>query len=316
MKNNLVLAGASGLPLLLLLFGLTAQAQLPRATADGYALPNGWKITPPTHALATEDMVLKLVTSPDDRFVIVSHSGYNPHGLVVADQKTEEATQRIKVKTTWMGMAWSPDGKTLYVSGGNANGKKDIGPTLAPVYEFSYADGKLSAEPTGKLDESIDKSKVWWSGLAYHPKKDLLYAANRGTNAEPSNVVVFNTKTRQLVTRIPVDVNPYELVFTPDGKTLFVSNWASNNISVIDTDQNRVVRTIDVGSNPNDMKLSSDGRLFVACSNDNSIHVSIPRRAERSKSSRPRSPSRLQRLYARRAGDRSSPPHLIRRQRG
>jgi len=218
-------------------------------------------------------MVLKLVTSPDNRVLIASHSGYNPHGLVVADQKSEEATQRIKVKTTWLGMAWSPDGKTLYVSGGNANGKKKIGPSLAPVYEFSYNDGKLSEAPTGQLDETIDKSKVWWSGLAYHPKKNLLYAANRGTNAEPSNVVVFDTKTHQLVTRIPVDVNPYEMVFTPDGKTLFVSNWASNNVSVIDTEQNRVVRTIDVGANPNDMKLSSDGRLFVACSNDNTIHV-------------------------------------------
>jgi YVTN family beta-propeller protein len=277
MRCSSIISCAAGTALLSLLTSLPARPQnprqLPQATADGFALPNGWKITPPSHVIPTEDMVLKLVTSPDDRVLIASHSGYNPHGLVVADQKSEEATQRIKVKTTWLGMAWSPDGKTLYVSGGNANGQKKIGPSLAPVYEFSYNAGKLSDEPTGKLDETIDKSKVWWSGLAYHPKKNLLYAANRGTNGEPSNVVVFDTKTRLLVTRIPVDVNPYELVFTPDGKTLFVSNWASNNVSVIDTEENRVVRTIDVGANPNDMKLSNDGRLFVACSNDNTIHV-------------------------------------------
>jgi YVTN family beta-propeller protein len=252
---------------------LPAYPQLPHATPDGFALPNGWKITPPGHAIATEDMVLKIVTSPDDRVLIASHSGYNPHGLLVANEKSEEAVQAIPLKTTWLGMAWSPDGKTLYVSGGNANGKKRIGGTLAPVYEFTYRDGKLSGQPTGQLNETIDKSKVWWSGLAYHPKKNLLYAANRGTGPEPSNVVVFNTKTRELVTRISVDVNPYELVFTPDGNTLFVSNWASNSVSVINTEQNRVVRTIDVGSNPNDMKMSKDGRLFVACSNDNTIHV-------------------------------------------
>jgi YVTN family beta-propeller protein len=259
---------------LLGMFGtLPVRTQLPHPTQDGYALPNGWAITPPGRFVATEDMVLKLITSPDDHLVIASHSGYNPHGLVVADQRSEEALQRIKLKTTWLGMTWSPDGHTLYVSGGNANGKKKISSTLAPIYELSYSDGKLSEEPTGRLDETIDKSKVWWSGLAYHPKKDLLYAANRGTNAAPSSVVVFNTKTRSIVTRIPVDVNPYELVFTPDGGALFVSNWASNSVSVIDTDQNRVVGTIDVGSNPNDMKLSNDGRLFVACSNDNTVHV-------------------------------------------
>jgi YVTN family beta-propeller protein len=264
------------LPVTLLLLSASAlagQAQLPHSTESGFALPNGWSITPAGRSVRTEDMVLKLVTSPDDRLVIGSHSGYNPHGLITVDQKSEEAIQRIHLKTTWLGMAWSPDGKTLYVSGGNADGQKTIGPSLAPIYEFSYSNGKLSEQPTGQLDETIDKSKVWWSGVAYHPKKDLLYAANRGTNADPSNIVVFDTKTRKLVTRIPVEVNPYELVFSPDGNTLFVSNWASNSVSVIDTRTNHVIRAIDVGANPNDMKLSADGRLFVACSNDNTIHV-------------------------------------------
>src|ERR1700755_407179 len=115
-------------------------AQLPKATPDGYALPNGWKITPPGRFVNTEDMVLKLVTSPDDRVVIASHSGYNPHGLVVADPKTDEGFHSIRLKTPWRGMAWSPDAKTLYVSGGNANGQKRIGATLAPIYEMAYAD--------------------------------------------------------------------------------------------------------------------------------------------------------------------------------
>ena len=70
-----------------------------------------------------------------------------------------------------------------------------------------------------------------------------------------------------------MDVNPYELVFSADGQTLFVSNWASNTVSVIDTNANRVKRVIDVGANPNDMKLGPDHRLFVACSNDNTVHV-------------------------------------------
>ena len=66
-------------------------------------------------AVWTEDLVLKLVTAPDGKAVIGSHSGYNPHGVVVIDTKTREVTQRIGLKTTWMGMAWSRDGKTLYV---------------------------------------------------------------------------------------------------------------------------------------------------------------------------------------------------------
>ncbi len=97
--------------------------------------------------------------------------------------------------------------------------------------------------------------KVWWSGVAYLPGKHLLYAANRGTGLGPSNVVVFDARTRQIVTRIPVEINPYATVLSKDGRRLFVSNWASESVSVIDTAANKVIRTLHVGMNPNDMKL-------------------------------------------------------------
>jgi YVTN family beta-propeller protein len=252
----------------------SVMGQLPHATPGGFDLANGWRITPAGKAIGTEDMVLKLVAAPDGKAVIASHSGFNPHGIVVIDANTEEPAQRIGLKSTWMGMAWSRDGKTLYVSGGNANSSEEAGPpTRAPIYEFSYTNGRLSERPTGQLDESIPLDQIYWSGVAYHPRKDLLYAANRGTTDAASNVVVFDTKSRRLLTRIPVEVNPYELVFSPDGETLFVSNWASRSVSIIDTASNRVTGTIAVGANPNDMKLAPDGRLFVACSNDNTIHV-------------------------------------------
>ncbi|HTB12447.1 MAG TPA: alkaline phosphatase family protein [Bryobacteraceae bacterium] len=258
-----------------IVFASAVFAQLPHPTSEGFNLANGWKISPVGKAVWTEDLVLKLVTAPDGKAVIASHSGYNPHGVVVIDAKTQEVTQRIGLKTTWMGMAWSRDGKTLYVSGGNANSSKEKGGPAqrAPIYMFSYANGKLSDQPMGQLDETIPMDRIYWSGIAIHPKKNVVYAANRGTLDAPSNVVAFDEKTGQIVARIPAEVNPYELAFTPDGDTLFVSNWASRSVTVIDTRTNRVTGTIAVGSNPNDMKISPDGRLFVACSNDNTIYV-------------------------------------------
>ena len=41
---------------------------------------------------------------------------------------------------------------------------------------------------------------------------------------------------RKLVKRIPADVNPYDLVFSPDGRSAFVSNWSSDSVSVIDVE--------------------------------------------------------------------------------
>ena len=248
--------------------------QLPGALHGGFDLPNGWRITPAGKAIATTgDLVLNMVVSPDDRIVVSSNAGYLPHGIDVFDIRTQKQIQHIELKTTWFGMAWSADGHSLFVSGGNATGAKSIAQSAAPIYVFSYANGRLSDQPVSELLETIDPKQVWWSGLAYLPGKKLLYAANRGTGTGPSNVVVFDLKSQKIVTRIPVEINPYQTVLTPDGKRLFVSNWASQSVSAIDTGTNKVIRTLHVGMNPNDMKLSSDGRLFVACSNDNTVHV-------------------------------------------
>jgi YVTN family beta-propeller protein len=251
-------------------FTFQASGQIPQAITGGYELPNGWRLTPLGRAIPTEDMVLNVSLAPDRKTVVALHSGFNPHGLVVVDAHSEEAAQRIRLKSAWLGLAWHPNGKKLYVSGGNANGKN---PTRAPIYIFGYENGRLSAEPAGTLEESIDTSQLYWSGLVHHRTKPLLFAANRGTGAGPSNVVAFDTSTGKLTGRIPVEVNPYALVLSDNGQTLYVSNWGSDSISVIDVDTMRVTGRIAVGDNPNDMVLAKDGRLFVSCANDNTIVV-------------------------------------------
>ena len=248
--------------------------RLPRRYEGGVDLPNGWRITPAGKAIATMgDLVTNLAVSPDNRVVIAVNSGFQPHGLSLFDTKTHERVQQIELPSTWLGMAWSSDGRRLYVSGGNRSGNMNLADPVAPIYEFTYANGRLSDRPAGKFVETIDPKLVWWSGVAYLPSSHRLYAANRGTGTGPSNVVVFDAKTHQIITRIPVEVSPYQTVLTPDGTHLFVSNWSSESVSVIDTSTNQVIRTLQVGMNPNDMKLSLDGRLFVACSNDNTVYV-------------------------------------------
>jgi YVTN family beta-propeller protein len=254
-----------------LLFVCSAFAQqLPRAIPGGYDLPNGWRITPLGRNIQTEDMLLNISVAPDRKSAIALHSGFNPHGIVVVDTRSEEAVQRIPLKSAWLGLAWQPDGKRLYVSGGNANGRT---PTRAPIYVFDYQNGRLSERPAATLEETVDTSELYWSGLTHHRTKPLLFAANRGTGAGPSNVVVFDTAAGTLKERIPVEVNPYALVLSDNGQTLYVSNWGSDSVSVIDVNSLRVTGRIAVGDNPNDMVLSKDGRLFVSCSNDNTVVV-------------------------------------------
>jgi YVTN family beta-propeller protein len=254
-----------------LLFPVLLAAQVPQAIPGGYSLPNGWRITPLGKSLETNDMVLNATAAPDGAAVIAMHAGYNPHGIVVVDTKTEEIVQRIPLKSAWFGLAWSSDGKRLFVSGGNANG--DRNPTRAPIYVFDYANGRLSNEPSARLEETVETNQLFWSGVAHHPRKNILYAANRGTGFGTGNVVAFDSTSGKMLGRIPVEMIPYDLVVTPDGKTLYVSNLASKSVSVIDTAAMKVTASIAVDSNPNQMVLSDDGLLYVACSNDNTVVV-------------------------------------------
>lgn len=241
-------------------------AELPGPVAGGYLLPNGWRITPVGKAVPTEDLVLNLLPSPDGRVVVGVTCGYNPHGLVVVDVKTDEPVQRIPLPTAWLGLAWHPDGTKLYVSGGNNSSKEGI---RAPVYVFGYKDGRLTEQPLATLSDEIRPEQIFWSGLAHHPTKNVLFAANRTAN----QVAVFDSATGKLIGRIPTEQNPYDVALSSDGKTLYCSNWGSDTVSVIDTEMSKVAATISVGDNPNDIALSEDGRLFVCCSNDNTVVV-------------------------------------------
>ncbi|MCC6394710.1 MAG: beta-propeller fold lactonase family protein [Bryobacterales bacterium] len=257
--------------LLLLVTSLPLLAQSTGVIPAAIDLPNGWRITPVGRHVVTDDYILNVSNTPDGRGIIALNSGYNPHGLSVIDPKNVEITGRIGLKSSWFGMAWAPDGQTLYVSGGN--GQSRTHPTAAPIYAFGYANGKLTAQPVKEFHHRLPMDEIYWSGLVHHPAKPLLYAANRHTKAVPGHVVVFNTESGERVAEIPTEIHPYDVVLDSSGHTLYVSNWASESVSVIDTRTNTVKSVIKVGRNPNDMVLGKDGRLFVACSNENSVYV-------------------------------------------
>ena len=237
-------------------------AQAPHPILGGYSLPNGWQITPVGRAIATEDLILNLTASKDNRIVVAQHGGFKPHGLLVIDSASEEAVQRIGLHSSWLGLAWSNDGSKLYVSGGNASGPKHTS-DIAPIYTFGYSNGRLTEKPLSEWRDTLRPELVYWTGLAMHPKRISSMRPIAGYPL-PGHVSVFNTDTGKIVQNINVDISPYDLQFNDSGTLLYVSNWGSGSISVVDTAAGKTIATMPTGGNPNDMELGYGRWLYVS----------------------------------------------------
>jgi YVTN family beta-propeller protein len=94
-------------------------------------------------------------------------------------------------------------------------------------------------------------------------------------SAEPSGVAVIDTATNTVVTTIEVGARPSAALCSPDGRHVYVPNWAKDTsgrpgvLSVIATDTNTVVATVELSSNaaiPSGGAMTPDGRaVYVAC---------------------------------------------------
>jgi DNA-binding beta-propeller fold protein YncE len=79
-------------------------------------------------------MPLAMVLSPDGRKVLVLLNGYREQGVQVVDRATGRVDQTLVQAAAFLGIAFSPDGRTLYASGGN----QDV------VYRYAWRDDRAT----------------------------------------------------------------------------------------------------------------------------------------------------------------------------
>src|ERR1700691_2567802 len=100
----------------------------------GFLLNSGWRVKPAGTEIPLDTLPMSSLLSKNGRFLIVLNGGYNPPSLSVLDTKDGHEIGRTGVPDAWLGLALSPNGKTLWVGGG----------AQASVFEFSLDDsGKL-----------------------------------------------------------------------------------------------------------------------------------------------------------------------------
>lgn len=271
----------------------TASLRTAAGLAPGESLLfNGWGLTPAGHHVRLNgDMPLKMVVSPDGTTLAVVTGGFNNTGLELLDLGGRTSTQFLPLARAFNGLAFSGDGKQLFVTGGAsgevhafdlANGRAGAGRHAVPG-----DGGSAAAEGKGNAGTAGDAGgAVFLAGIAVHPRTGRLYVCNEASH----EIWVVDPASLRLEARIPAGLHPHSAAFGADRRHLYVSNWGSRSVSVIDTERNRRIRDISVGIRPNDMALAPDGRLFVACSGDNTVYVIQTRALETPEA--PASPAR------------------------
>ncbi len=255
-----------------LLVGSTfaATAQPPAKT---YTLHNGWKVTPAGELHEIAQMPIGVALSPDRKQFAFACAGYGAHTLTLISAQTGKIQQVLPVDSAWNGVAWSPDGATLYLSGG---GQPKIH-VFTKHESGQFAPSTPIAIPGLFHEQKKGLDQSYLSGLVVSPDGSTLYAGNFATDA----IYAISLPDGAIKTQRKLDTNahPYCLRLSPDGTSLYVTQGALASVSVLSLTDLSTLKTIDTDKHPNDMVFAPDGRLFVSCANSDCVDVIDPETA-------------------------------------
>jgi len=269
--------------------GAAGAAQIPSATPahPPYFSPlaTGLRLDPVGDFVDLGSMPLAMALSPGGDRLVVVLSGWREQGIQVVDVKSMRVTQTLQQPAAFYGLAFSSDGRELYVSGGNED----------DIFCYTWQDGvatfarKIALTDKNaekKTDTDKDKDKVKFgsrypAGLAASRHGKLLYVAE---NVGDSLAVVEPT-SGQVVQRLPTDHYPYGVVTASDGR-VYVSAWGAQTVSIFRERKNGDGRLINegrlrVGFRPSALLVNASGsRLYVALAGTDQIAV-VDTRAKR-----------------------------------
>src|SRR5688500_16547954 len=122
---------------------LASQSSPPREQVGplqggGFLLNSGWKLQPAGRQVLLDTFPMASALSKDGKYLLVLNGGYNPPSITVLQADTMQEVGRTPVPDAWLGLGFSPDGKSVYVGGGSR----------ASVFEFSWDNGKLQPART------------------------------------------------------------------------------------------------------------------------------------------------------------------------
>ena len=226
-------------------------------------LPNGLRLDAVAPTTTLGSMPLTMVAAPEADRVVLLLNGWREQGIQVVDRRTGAVLQTIQQAAAFLGLAFAPDGRTLYASGGN----QDV------VYRYSWHDGKATlADSLVLAAKPKDRPGTRYpAGLALSANGALLYVAENLADS----LAVIDVASGRVVQRLATERYPVGVVVAPTG-TVYVSAWGGNTLSIFTPRDGQLTATrrLPVGRHPSTMLLSADGaRLFVCSGSTDRVAV-------------------------------------------
>jgi YVTN family beta-propeller protein len=253
------------------LVSATVQAQTvtQAAGAKMKQLPTGVYLDPIGDFVDLGSMPLAMAVAPGGDYLVVLLAGWREQGIQVVDLKTKQVTQTLTQPAAFIGLAFSPDGQSLYVSGGNDDS----------IYCYTW--NGSSATYQRKINLAVkapDKPGTRYpAGLAISNNGKLLYVAENLSDS----VAVIDLSTSTVVQRLRTGHYPYAIAVSSAGR-VYVSAWGGQTVTVFRAGAGGKLNAagrISVGRHPSALLLNPSGsRLFVALATTDQVAIVDTRR--------------------------------------
>jgi YVTN family beta-propeller protein len=249
--------------------------------SGGFLLNSGWRLQPAGKQLPLDTFPMATALSPDGRYLLVLHAGYQPPSIAVIETGSAAVLGRVPLEDAWLGLTFSPSGDRVYASGASK----------AAIFEFTFRDGKLQSARTFSLSAPGRRTPQDFTGdIAFSPDGRLLYASDMFHDS----ILVVNPQSGTVIQRIKTGRRPYRILFHPDGKSFFVTHWTDGSLGQYDTSTGTQLANVRLGPHPTDMVWRAGGsqttagperppegtpepawtaRLFVAAANTNTVYA-------------------------------------------
>jgi len=226
--------------------------------ATGTMLPNGWTITPAGQLTPLGTLPLRVIEDPSGRWLAVSNSGYGPQSVTIVDERSGTVVANAQIAKTFYGLAFAPDGKTLYVSTAADGG----------IRRFAFDQNSGALQDLGAWQ--LGTGAQWIAGLAVSADARVVYAASNATN----ELVALDASNGGKLWAAKVGDQPYAVALAKTGNAVYVSDWTGAAVDVVNAASGERIAHIQVGAHPNALLVSADGAsLYVACANDNTVYA-------------------------------------------